>query len=347
MGRPIGTPEADLYSRILCRVGRSFALSLGILPRGLRAPVGLAYLLARAADTLADTALISQAERLRSLELFREEVRMHNPSRLEELLRACTGAQRIAEERELLERLPNCFAVLASLDPGDQGRVRAVLLTLTEGMVWDLQTFPQEDEGKLVALETREDLDRYTYYAAGCVGEFWTDIHLDHRKALRGWDRDLMTARGVRFGKGLQMTNILRDLPRDLRRGRCYLPRQDLAALGLEPADLLEPGAITKLRPLLHDLLARTLSHYDAGWAYTLAIPVREWRMRLACAWPLLIGLRTLALVARAQNLLDPSVKVKISRGAVYGILARSALLVWSNRALDAYSRQLRRGVLP
>ena len=36
--------------------------------------------------------------------------------------------------------------------------------------------------------------------------------------------------------------------------------------------------------------------------------------MRLACAWPLLIGFRTLDLIARADNLLDPNVIVKVSR---------------------------------
>ena len=33
--------------------------------------------------------------------------------------------------------------------------------------------------------------------------------------------------------------------------------------------------------------------------------------MRLACAWPLLIGLSTLALVRRSQRLLDPTVRLK------------------------------------
>ena len=132
------------------------------------------------------------------------------------------------------------------------------------------------------------------------MGEFWTEVHVAHRPRLRHWDLPRMRALGVRLGKGLQLTNVLRDLPRDLRQGRCYLPRQDLARLGLEPRDLLDPARAGAVRPLFVEWLNRALDHYEAGWQYTFAIPRREARMRLACAWPLLIGLRTLDLLAAA-----------------------------------------------
>jgi farnesyl-diphosphate farnesyltransferase len=116
-------------------------------------------------------------------------------------------------------------------------------------------------------------------------------------------------------------------------------------ALGLTPENLLDPDALGKLRPLLRDLLALTLAHYAEGWAYTLAIPPTEVRMRLACAWPLFIGLRTLERVRRARCLLDPRVTVKISRPRVYAILLRSTATVWSDHGLDRYYRALRRRI--
>lgn len=331
----------DLLGPLLKHVSRSFYLTLKAVPGDLQRPIGLAYLLARAADTIADTALIGRAERLKHLELFRDAIREGSAERLSLIKEALVERQQDAAERELLTRLEEGFAILVSLNPPDQAMVRDVVLTLTEGMVMDLATFPGEDEGRLVALETRADLDRYTYYVAGCVGEFWTDIHLAHRPSLTGWDREVMRRRGVRFGKGLQMTNVLRDIPKDLRIGRCYLPKQELEALGLQPADLLNPSAITKVRPLLHSLLALALEHYQEGWAYTLAIPRHEIRMRLACILPLFIGLKTLALLARSPNLLDPSVVIKIPRGAVYGIMARSLVRIGSDAALDRYYQRL------
>ncbi|MBI3780846.1 MAG: squalene/phytoene synthase family protein, partial [candidate division NC10 bacterium] len=202
----------DLFGTVLRQVSRSFYLTLKVLPRSVRRPVGLAYLFARAADTIADTALIGRADRRKYLELFREAFRSGEISRLRGLGEELVAPTGNAAERELLARLDEGFALLLTLDPQDQSMIRSLVLTLTEGMVMDLATFPGEDEGRLVALETRGDLDRYTYYVAGCVGEFWTDIHMSHRASLAGWDRGAMVRLGVRFGKGLQMTNVLRDL---------------------------------------------------------------------------------------------------------------------------------------
>jgi farnesyl-diphosphate farnesyltransferase len=333
--------RTGLLSDVLKQVSRSFYLSLAVLPRPVRAPVGLAYLFARAADTIADTRLVTRDERLRHLEAFRAELRDEKPSRLQDIIGACTGPNPHAGERELLRRLPDCFARYRELDKADRDRVRSLLLTITLGMTWDLKTFPGENEGRLVALETRQELDRYTYLVAGCVGEFWTEIHAAHRPRLSGWDVDQMKREGVRFGKGLQMTNVLRDLSRDLRIGRCYIPHEDLGRLSLDPKDLLDPAAIARVRPLIMELMSLTLEHYAVGWAYTLAIPRGEWRMRLACSWPLLIGLKTLGLLAESPNLLDPRQSIKIPRLTVYGILARSLALVWSNRRLASEARRL------
>lgn len=331
-------PPLDL----LRQVSRSFSLSLAVLPRSLREPVGLAYLFARAADTIADTRLVDRGQRLAQIEALRAALAA---GRALPASASLATAPDDPAERRLLERLPECFAALDRLDPADQARVRAVLAIITEGMAFDLTRFPGEDASRLCALETLEDLDRYTYLVAGGVGEFWTEIHVAHRRRLAHWDLPLMKARGLRFGKALQMTNVLRDIPRDLRGGRCYLPRVELAALGLAPADLLDPRAADCVRPLFGHLLRLTLEHYEVAWQYTLAIPRAETRMRLACAWPLLIGVGTLELLAGSRRLLSPETRIKLSRAAVHGILARSALTVWSNRTLAADAARLRRRI--
>jgi farnesyl-diphosphate farnesyltransferase len=239
-------------------------------------------------------------------------------------------------EAELLARVPEALARLEKLAPMDRLEVRNVLATLTSGMTFDLTTFPGDDAASLAALATLADLDHYTFLVAGCVGEFWTTIHLEHRPRLSRWPIGRMRSDGVRFGKALQMTNVLRDIPRDLRHGRCYVPANELAAHGLAPRDLLDPSTMPKLRPLFAALLAIAAEHYEAAWRYTFAIPRAEWRMRVACAWPLLIGEATLAALGRHPNPLATAESVKISRAAVRAIVARSSVAVWSNRALAA-----------
>ncbi|MFB3819522.1 MAG: phytoene/squalene synthase family protein, partial [Candidatus Methylomirabilales bacterium] len=255
---------------------------------------------------------------------------------------AVAGVDAHPAERALLTRLPDCLALLAAQPPADRARILGLLRVLVHGMRTDLLRFPGD---RLAALPARADLEAYTYSAAGCVGEFWTAMAMAHRPALAGWDAGRMQALGRRFGQGLQLTNVLRDLAQDLRLGRCYLPREDLDRLGLRPEDLLDGGRRDRLQPLLDDLLAEAVRLHAEGWAYLRAIPAAEVRLRLACAWPLLIGLRTLERIRQAPDLLDPRARVKISRPAVYGILLQSTLRVRWDPLLGRYYQRLRRRV--
>jgi phytoene synthase len=55
---------------------------------------------------------------------------------------------------------------------------------------------------------------------------------------------------GHACGLAFQLTNILRDIPEDLDRGRVYLPAEDLAAAGCSRADLGSPEAVDAHRRL-------------------------------------------------------------------------------------------------
>jgi farnesyl-diphosphate farnesyltransferase len=339
-----------LLREILPGVSRSFALSLRVLPASLRTTFGVTYLVARAADTIADTRAIPPPERAERVEALRAEVRRSGPmptlARLDRLVQGLAGGRTAPDEpdaeRRLLARLPEVLTAYHALPSADRERAAAVLDTLTGAMLDALARFPPEDAGRVEALETPADLERYTYANAGCVGEFWTDMVVAHRPRCAGWDVAVMRARGVRFGQGLQLVNVLRDLPRDLRLGRCYLPRAELLPLGLTPIDLLDPAAGPRLRPLIARLADLALDCFDDALAYTRALPPLEGRLRLACALPLLIGLGTLARLRRTDALLDPVVLVKVPRSVVRRHLAWTPLLVTSDRVLDRYVRRLR-----
>ena len=66
------------------------------------------------------------------------------------------------------------------------------------GMAMDLTRFPGESVEDLTALQTFDELDRYTYYVAGCVGEFWTRMVCAHRPTMANWNVAEMSAIGVR-----------------------------------------------------------------------------------------------------------------------------------------------------
>ncbi len=157
-----------MLTNVLRGVSRAFYLTLRALPRALREPIGLAYLLARAADTIADTRLLPPAERLERLRAFRAQVKgPANAGQLGAIMTSVAAGQSSPEERSLLKSLPLAFAVLEALPDGERGSVRSVVVTLTHGMEIDLTTFPQEDSGGLAAFETGEELENYIYLVAG------------------------------------------------------------------------------------------------------------------------------------------------------------------------------------
>ncbi len=333
-----------LLTELLKGVSRAFYLTLRVLPGGLREPIGLAYLLARAADTIADTRLLPPVERLKHLLAFRSQVEGPASARaLQEIASSLTEVQAMPDERALLESLPQAFALLEALPEADRRRARSIVVTLTRGMEFDLATFPPEDSGRVAALKDFSELEGYIYYVAGCVGEFWTEITMAHTPSLRHWDAARMSEIGVRFGKALQLTNVLRDVPKDLRIGRCYLPQSELTRLGMTPDDLLEPSNGARARPALVGGIKAALEHYLCAEEYLLAIPRRCARLRLAVAWPALIGLATLAKLARNEAWLNPEQPTKVSRGWVYRMMAVSMAAVCSNKMMREWIARLRR----
>jgi farnesyl-diphosphate farnesyltransferase len=347
-GLPAVTEELRrrLLTTILKDVSRAFYLTLRVLPASLREPVSLAYLLARAADTIADTRLLPPAERLRHLLAFRAQVQgPANAITLNQIELALTDKQSLPAERVLLQSLSEAFALLEAQPEADRARVRHVVTTLTRGMELDLNTFPAEDSGRLAALPNPVALENYIYYVAGCVGEFWTEITAAHAPALRGWDVKRLSETGVRFGKALQLTNVLRDVPRDLRIGRCYLPADELAAVGLRPEDLLKPETGDRARVVLVARLRVALQYYCSAEEYLLAIPRGSLRLRLAVLWPILIGLVTLGQLVRCRQWLHPDVVVRAGQLWVYWMLAVSVPCAFSDTLLKWWIGRLRRKV--
>jgi len=307
---------------LLREVSRSFYLSIRLLPPALRRPVGVAYLLARASDTIADSSTLPAAQRQQQLAILAAAIAgtPADAAVLAEIASATAAASPDPRERRLLQALPQCLAWLDALAPADLGDVRTVLLHITQGQALDIERF--ESGSSPQALLSAAEVDEYTYLVAGCVGEFWTDLCTRHIPGFALLPPDRMRVLGREYGMGLQLVNILRDAGADLAAGRCYLPADELelTAAGLLA---LAPGqAPARLEPVWarwHELACRRL---EQGMRYAQA--VNSPRIRAATALPALIGARTLALLHQAggQALTQP---VRMPRREVRTVLARLA----------------------
>lgn len=106
--------------------------------------------------------------------------------------------------------------------------MRDVLKIIISGQRLDLERFGQASREHPVALPDDAALEDYAWRVAGCVGAFWTKLgFLTMPCRFSKSSEPDMVNRGISYGKGLQLVNILRDLAADLRTGRCYLPVAD------------------------------------------------------------------------------------------------------------------------
>jgi farnesyl-diphosphate farnesyltransferase len=310
----------ELLTSHLRSVSRSFYPALRVLPSSIRPQISVAYLLARAADSVAHLQSASLDQRLATLQRLRERIEgsRQDPLDFSELVQG--------SNHPLLEKCDQSLSRLHGFSQADIRLIRDVLSTIISGQEFAVRRFAGSSPENIRSLQTEAELDDHTYRLAGCVGETLTRLWRADLFPQTYLNDSWLVAHSVRFGRGLHLVSILRDLPADLRRGRCYLPAERLASCALKPADLVRPGNEPRLRPLYNDYLTKADFHLQAGWAYANALPRGSFRIRLACAWPILIGQETLKLLW-ARNVLDCQDRVKVSRVQVKRLMFRSVLL--------------------
>ncbi|MCB1227872.1 MAG: squalene/phytoene synthase family protein [Verrucomicrobiales bacterium] len=334
--------ERELGGQLLASVSRSFYLTLRALPKEVREPISLAYLLARTADTLADTAAVSAQLRLALLADYagllaqRDEAREVAWSMA--LERDFAPLQTDAAEARLMQRARQGLAWFWSLDEATRTLVTAVLREIISGQVLDIERFP--GDGPVASLRDAAELEDYTWRVAGCVGAFWTDLC-----ALRlpdafveGAVLEDLRSDGTRLGKGLQLVNILRDVAKDRALGRCYLPAEQWEKSDGESAEtfLRDPGRVT---PLWDHWAQVCETHLEAGARYV--VQVRDGKLRYATALPLMLAWRTLA---RMRQTAVPGrwLGVKVSRLEVARVLAEAVTACRSEEALERWIDRVR-----
>ena len=315
--------------KLLEETSRSFYLTLNKLPSGVRKQMGLLYLLARIADTIADSNSGTTEELLETLESYNDRAQGLSDSMPD--MSDLAKYQKNPAEARLLSRAEEPIQLLFELPERDREIIRTCLGIIVGGQSLDLQRFGAGKGDVITPLRNYDELDDYAYRVAGSVGEFWTSMSLEHQFKVNRETEKKLFEKGVRFGKALQLINILRDIPEDLRLGRCYIPLDQLESHGLVPEDLKEPGNMEKFRELFDQLLDRADEHLDSAIEYIEMLPYSQFRLRGACMLPVLIGQRTISLL-REDNVLDGENRVKISRDEINELTKKTVLSISSKR---------------
>ena len=122
--------------------------------------------------------------------------------------------------------------------------------TVIDGMAMDL------DRNRYLDFA---DLERYCHCVAGVVGLMSAEIFGYANPATRQYARDL----GIAF----QLTNIIRDVGEDARRGRIYLPQDELARHGVTQTSLLKRETTKGMSALMADQVARARQWHQQALA--------------------------------------------------------------------------------
>jgi farnesyl-diphosphate farnesyltransferase len=305
---PMKDFQKEFGEKMIASVSRSFYLSLRFLPSEMRGTASLAYLLARATDTVADTSALPEGDRLEFLEAMGLAI---NGGAEAPLLDSSFLEGGISEgEKNLLKKWKHCLEWLQSLQEPRQLAIRKVMRSIIKGQSDDLRNFSGKE---FAALRTEEELDQYTYDVAGSVGVFWTEIGFDaFGSDFAELEYEEMASFGENYGKGLQLLNILRDFPEDIASGRCYFP----GSFSDQDGEMIWSQVMDYWQKRCGSLLQSSADYIES---------LNGSRVRFATSLPALIGVKTLKLIENADwdNLCG---RIKVSRGEVKRIMLKAGL---------------------
>ncbi len=104
-----------------------------------------------------------------------------------------------------------------------------------------------------------ESLKQYCHRVAGVVGQLSASIF--------GYSKPQTVEYAEGLGMAFQLTNIIRDVGEDARRGRVYLPQDELARFGMSAEDVIARRGGPQFRQLMDLQAARAQAYYDLAFA--------------------------------------------------------------------------------
>ncbi|MDH3455284.1 MAG: squalene/phytoene synthase family protein [Gemmatimonadota bacterium] len=323
---------------MLPKVSRTFAISIRLLPTGLERPVLISYLLCRIADTIEDSPNVAAERKAELLGTFAST--LDPDARPATVLRETFAAP--ANDEEMLAREAETVLREYRRLPSEQRRaVQPWIQEMCGGMAEFACRHGQSYQTRVAALSTMTELERYCYFVAGTVGHLLTRLFEGHGAGWTQQRRERLEGLATSFGLGLQLTNIIKDVADDRRRGWIFVPQELCQLEGIDPAHLQDAAHREAGRGVMQLLIAKAQGHLVDALEYSRTLPRRQYGIRLFCLSALYFAVRTLRLAEGNDRLLDPAHRLKISRSEVYRTLTAARIVAPSNTLVAWYFRTL------
>lgn len=315
-------------TEMLRAVSRTFALSIERLPRGLRDMVTTAYLLFRVSDCLEDNNLLVAPQRAELLCLWARVLADSMP--VDTLTRKILHLDESDPEVYVAKHAGELLDTLHRFPEPIQEIITRHVNETSLGMARWQQNGPE--------VRDEEEMDDYMHQVAGRVGYLLTDLFAWYSPVIMERKEKLLPL-ARHFGLALQTVNIIRGLRKDYERGWVYVPRTFYEPLGLTRDNLFSVEYATQILKVIQRLADKAETHLQYGLNYITNLPKWLHGLRLACMWPLLFAVRTLAV---SRNNIDVILsEAKITRAEVKKIVRETTLFGWSNSWLTDYYNRL------
>ena len=331
-------PDLAYQTEALRGVSRTFALTIPQLPGPLRDVVGNAYLLCRITDSIEDEPGLTPPQKRQFAGRFVDVV--EGRADAEDFARelgASLSPSTTASERDLVANTPTVIRITKGFGEGQRRALARCVRIMAEGM----SEFQQLDTSG--GLRDLQELDRYCYVVAGVVGEMLTELFCDYSEEI-GERRDDLMPLAVSFGQALQMTNILKDVWEDLRRGACWLPRDVFLRVGFDLRGLPGGRDDPAFGRGLAELVGIARGHLADALRFVQLVPARETGIRRHCVWALGMAVLTLRRIHATPGYRSGQ-EVKISRRSVGAVTTWGSLAARWNPALGLLFGALARGL--
>jgi len=329
----------DLQNYLLLGVSRTFALTIPQLPAELCQVVSNGYLLCRIVDTIEDDPAMDAAQKRHYSRLFTAAVAGEaDVESFAQPLSAILSMATIPAEHELVQLTPEVIKITHSFDEPQREALATCVRVMAEGMVY------YQEVDTHAGLASLADMEKYCYYVAGVVGEMLTRLFCAYSPEI---DRNCaeMQRLSVAFGQGLQMTNILKDIWDDHRRGACWLPREIFAQQGFDLANMTPGQRDAGFEKGVDELIAIAHGCLKQALEYTLLIPTRETGIRSFCFLAIGMAGLTLRKISDNKSTGHHAAPIKISRRSVKGVVAASRIAVHNDALLRVLFKVCCRGL--
>jgi len=313
---------------LLRSASRTFAIGIEQLPGVLCDAATVAYLLLRVSDYLEDNEDMAAEDKVKLLNVWAKI--LEGGAKSEELTSQIENVDTTNPDAVVAQHAADILTRLSTLPKEVQEIITQHVLHSTLGMARWVERGPQVND------ET--DLDDYMFEVAGRVGYLLTHLFAWYSSTIRNRKNTLLPL-AREFGLALQTVNVIRGLRKDYERGWVFVPKKFLAQVNLTAHELFQPEYRAQAIQVLDMLADKAERHLHAALTCVKTLPPWQHRIRLACIFPLMFAIRTLAISRRNAQVFEN--EAKISRDEVKQIVADSVLWGWSNFWLDSYYQKL------